>query len=228
MSRRSAPTSASQGLARQPADVVEFYSRVGRLFEPWARLMDSRARARIRELCAISDGQAVLDVGCGAGGPLLALAADNPTGHTVGVDLAPGMVRASRRRLPVTGVRVERANACCLPFADNCFDVVTSAYVLDIMSAVDIRRALVEFGRVLRPAGRLVLCHVTPAERPAHQLGDRLYGTGLPLTGNCRGIRLETTLMELRFVAVVREYTAQWGLPSEIIVALNGAPGHPR
>jgi ubiquinone/menaquinone biosynthesis C-methylase UbiE len=209
-------------VVRPPEDVVRFYSRVGRLFEAWGRLVDSRARVRVRALCAVTDTDAVLEVGVGAGSQLAALASANRSGRTVGVDLADGMLRETRRRLTaasMTHVELLRADACELPFADDEFDVVTSAYVLDILPWDDIRRALTEFRRVLRPGGRLVLCHVTPGERGWHRVGDHLYGSGLPLTGNCRGLRLTALLTDGGFEAITREYSVQLLLPSEILAA---------
>jgi len=50
---------------------------------------------------------------------------------------------------------------------------------------------------------------VTPGERRRHRIGDHLYGSGLPLTGNCRGIRLAAVAAEHGFEQVTREYSAQ-------------------
>lgn len=214
-------------MVRAPEEVVRFYSRVARLFEAWGRVVDSRARGRVLELCAVADGEAVLEVGVGSGSQLAALARGTPSGRTVGVDLAEGMIREARRRLSAGGsadANVMRADARQLPLADRSFDVVTSSYLLDILPWDDIRRALTEFRRVLRPGGRLVLCHVTPGERRLHRIGDHLYGSGLPLTGNCRGIRLAALLKERGFEQVTREYRAQFLLPSEILAAR--APRH--
>lgn len=192
------------------------------MFDVWGRVVDARARARVVELCAVADGDAVLEVGVGSGSQLVALAADTPSGRAVGVDLADGMIRETRRRLRAAGsadAELLQADACSLPLADHSFDVLTSAYVLDILPWDDIRRALMEFRRVLRPGGRLVLCHMTPGERGLHRIGDHLYGSGVPLTGNCRGIRLAALLSECGFERITREYSVQFLLPSEILAA---------
>lgn len=210
------------GLAKPTDEVVRFYSRVGRLFEAWGRVVDSRARARVLALCAVRAGDQVLEVGVGAGSQLTALASANPSGRTVGVDLADGMVREARRRVRAagaTGVEVEQADARRLPFADGSFDLVTSSYVLDILPWEDIRAVVREFRRVLRPGGRVVLCSVTPGKHRRHRLGDVLYGSGLPLTGNCRGVQLADPLREAGFTVTTREYSVQFWLPSEIVAA---------
>src|SRR4051795_13738464 len=80
------------------------YSRVAPVYERWARLTESRARRRVLDLAAVRDGETVLEIATGTGVQLLALARRNPSGRTVGVELAPGMLEQTRRRLAVAGV----------------------------------------------------------------------------------------------------------------------------
>jgi ubiquinone/menaquinone biosynthesis C-methylase UbiE len=44
-----------------------------------------------------------------------------------------------------------------MPFRDGAFDAVVCCYLLELMGAEDILRALAEIHRVLRPNGRLAL-----------------------------------------------------------------------
>lgn len=156
------------------------------------------------------------------------LACDNPRGLTVGVDLAPGMLAAARRRLQRQGhpgVEVRCGDVRELVFADASVDTLTCSYVLDILPDDEILAALKEFRRVLVPGGRLVLVNVTPAERRHHRIPELVYGSRLPLTSNCRGIRVAPLLHQLAFVDVTRRYVSQIGLPSEIVSAVNGHDG---
>jgi demethylmenaquinone methyltransferase/2-methoxy-6-polyprenyl-1,4-benzoquinol methylase len=222
------PATGDVSVARDPEAVVAFYSRFSRLYELWGRCADSRARRRVLELCAVTDGDDVLEVASGPGAQLIALARQNRSGRTIGVELAAGMIKEASRRVQAAGVdhRVELriGDACLLPLPDNSIDVLTSAYMLDILPEAEIRRALTEFVRVLRPGGRLVLCSVTPGERRRHRLGDLLYDSPLPLTSNCRGIQVAPLLHDLGLVAIRREYRAQYLLPSEIVWART-SPG---
>jgi demethylmenaquinone methyltransferase/2-methoxy-6-polyprenyl-1,4-benzoquinol methylase len=212
-------------VARDPAAIVRLYSRVAPAYELWGRLADSRVRTRVRELIRESGGGTVLEVGCGTGAVLADLARDNPGGRTIGIDMAPGMIAAARRRIERDGLANAEAgpgDATRLELEDGSVDALTSSYVLDILPHESILAALREFRRVLRPGGRVVLVNVTPGERRRHRLPELLYGSKLPFTSNCRGIHAAPLLSELGFHPVKRSYVSQLSLPSEVVCATRG------
>lgn len=212
-------------LQRDPADVVQLYSRVAWAYEAWGAVADSRVRRHVGELVGAGGGRNVVDAGCGSGALLVRLARANPYGLTVGLDLAPGMLAAARRRIAregLPGIEVRRGDVCELMFAHGSVDVLVCSYVLDILPADAIRTALAEFRRVLRPGAQLVLVNVTPAEHRRHRLPELLYGSALPLTSNCRAIRAAPLLRQLGFANISRRYVSQIGLPSEVVVATSG------
>jgi SAM-dependent methyltransferase len=92
-------------------------------------------------------GRDVLEVGCGTGLILERSAA--VARRATGIDLSAGMTRFSATQ---KGLTVARASATDLPFADASFDVVYSFKVLPHVP--DLRAALAEIRRVLRPEGR--------------------------------------------------------------------------
>ncbi|MBR7839224.1 methyltransferase domain-containing protein [Actinospica durhamensis] len=106
---------------------------------------------------AIEPGHHVLDVGCGPGTDLAALAAAaGPTGTAFGVDQDPDMVATARARMADRpNVQVCRADAHRLPFASNTIDRARTDRVL--MHVADPAAVLAELHRVLRPAGLLTL-----------------------------------------------------------------------
>jgi len=93
----------------------------------------------------------VLDVGCGTGANLELLA---QFGSAYGVDIHPLALELSRRR---GLVRLSRASALALPFADARFDVVTALDVLYHRRVSDLEVTLRELFRVCKPGGLLVV-----------------------------------------------------------------------
>lgn len=109
----------------------------------------------------VLNGSDVLDLGVGTGRTYPALSAKSRT--YVGVDFAPAMVDASRRRFPDGDFRV--GDAADLSAYDNAsFDVVMFSYNgLDYLSPIENRqKAISEIHRVLRPGGRFILSTHNP------------------------------------------------------------------
>lgn len=209
---------------RQPQDkAVSTYTRLAPVYEIWARATESKARRRVLEAAAPRDGESILEVAAGTGVQLAELARRNPTGRTTGIELADGMLAQARKRLDAGGLadRVEllQADALAMPFEDETFDLVTNAYMLDLLAHDAIQAALAEMKRVLRPGGRLVLSNMTKAERARHRLWDALYARGLGVTANCRGVWASPVLHELGFTDVRRDYVAQMLFPTEVVSA---------
>ena len=97
----------------------------------------------------------ILDAGCGDGALACALARRGA--EVTGVDAEPSMIEAARARAARDGVPAKfvKGQLERLPFADAAFDVVSATAVLCFLS--DIRGALSEMARVVRPGGALVI-----------------------------------------------------------------------
>lgn len=91
----------------------------------------------------------VLDVGCGDG-QVARLAASLGSEFVVGVDPTWNQVVVASERNG--GVKVARASAHRLPFADGSFDAVVACLVFEHIEDVD--DAIAEVSRVLAPEGR--------------------------------------------------------------------------
>ena len=96
----------------------------------------------------------ILDIGCGTADLSMAF---SDSGQVTGCDFCHEMlvrgirkVKGRRSRFPIT---LLEADALALPFADETFDAVVSAFVL--RNLADTRRALDEMRRVLKPGGVL-------------------------------------------------------------------------
>jgi ubiquinone/menaquinone biosynthesis C-methylase UbiE len=123
-------------------------------------------------LGAVGPGQAVLDLGSGAGlDSLFAARRVGPTGVVVGVDLCREMVEKARRNASLMGLNNAEflhAGIEKVPLPDGAVDVVISNGVFNLCP--DKPAVLAEAFRVLRLGGRLqvadILLHedVTPEE----------------------------------------------------------------
>src|SRR5919197_6218323 len=87
------------------------------------RYTDALAAALV-ERVGPRDGDRALDVGCGPGAALAALADRLGAEQVAGVDPSEAFVEMARRRIPGADVRLAAAEA--LPFADGSFDLVVS------------------------------------------------------------------------------------------------------
>jgi SAM-dependent methyltransferase len=104
----------------------------------------------------LQEGEAVLDMGCGAGfDTLLAAGQVGPTGSVIAVDMTEAMLektRAGAAALGFSNVTVKHGLAEQLPVEDASIDVVISNGVINLCP--DKMAVLDEVFRVLRPGGR--------------------------------------------------------------------------
>ena len=98
---------------------------------------------------AARPGAVLVDIGCGGG--LLAPHVAGKGYRHVGVDLSPTALRRAREH----GVHPVRGDALAVPLPDGCADVVAAGEILEHVG--DLRRAVAEACRLLRPGGLLVL-----------------------------------------------------------------------
>jgi ubiquinone/menaquinone biosynthesis C-methylase UbiE len=117
----------------------------------------ARYKQQSYELVPVNVGQ-ILDVGCGTGDDVLALAERcGPGTFVIGLERQLALVDEAVRRAQNVALHVRFAvgDAHSLPFADDCFDVVRADRLLGEVD--DRSRVLKELVRVTRPGGRLLL-----------------------------------------------------------------------
>jgi len=167
-----------------------YYDFMGYMGVPFFNIGGAASMDRLAELCHITKGTAVLDVGCGTGGNACYLA--NRYGCTVmGVDIAEQMVDYARRRAAELGlasrVSFKVGDAYNLEFPDDSFDVALTMFVSQFL---DPARAFPEFKRVLKKGGYLGINemyredHVPPEALDRVDYGEKVFRelTDLPFT----------------------------------------------
>ena len=115
----------------------------------------ARWRALVAEFVGTEKTLRVLDAGCGPGTLTRALV---ELGHRVtAVDVSSEMLSRAREVLGPRALEVEflEADACTLTLPGEEFDLVVSRYVF--WTLPDPSRAMLEWKRVLRPGGRLII-----------------------------------------------------------------------
>jgi arsenite methyltransferase len=130
-------------LRARPKDVLASYCGVGNPFS----------------LGPVNRGEAVLDIGCGAGvDALVAAIMVGSEARVTGIDLIPEMLKRARTNLEKTSLKnvtFQEGSAEQLPFVDGIFDVVISNGVFNLIP--DKTKALREVFRVLKSSGRFLL-----------------------------------------------------------------------
>lgn len=124
-----------------------------------------------------ADGR-VLDIGCGAGTNVLWL---SERGYdAVGLDIAPGAVRAAEERRRDSIVRTSAfvgGDVLLLPFRDGAFATVSDVGCFHALPLPRRGQYARELARVLRPGGKLLLCCFAREETmdmgPPHRLSVR-------------------------------------------------------
>ncbi len=144
----------------------------GERFRAQSAEMGAAVTAAVVEAAAVTGPEMhvgrVLDVACGSGEPSISIAALLRTkGQVVGIDTSEGPLEVARERARQRGLKnVEylQADVHALPFADQSFDRVTSR--LGLMFFSELRKALSEMHRVLKPGGRVALLTWGAMEQP--------------------------------------------------------------
>ena len=153
MSAPSGPSSAAADWRLDRGALRRAFDRASAGYDA-AAVLQARVRQELLtrlELVRLAP-RVVLDLGCGTGHGAQALKRRFPRATVIALDLAPGMLRETRRRSRWLR-RIERvcADACRLPLADASIDLVYSNLMLQWCDPPD--PAIAEMRRVLKPEG---------------------------------------------------------------------------
>ena len=201
-------------------EIVRKYDLIASIYDVFGILAESKARRRAIEVASIRNGERVLEVAFGTGLNIVEILKRNPEGWVDGIDVSTKMTEKTKKRISRIGQKnfsLHLGDCRHLPFADETFDLLMNQYLLDILPVDDFLPLLLEFKRVLKHGGRMVLVHMTKGEKWINQIYEKIYKMKPPLLAGCRGVLAKTFLEEIGFNNFQREFVSQLGFPSEVI-----------
>ena len=183
------------GMTLLATSLIMFLSSIG-----WKFGLRDKVVARLD----LRGDERVLDVGCGRGLALIAVAKKLSTGTAVGIDiwsaedLSHNSPEAVKQNAAIEGVadrvQIDTGDARALPYPDAHFDAVVSITALhNIKSKTDREKALGEMVRVLKPGGRLSMFdifHPFSYVKALRRLGLPVKASGLILLWLVPGRRI--------------------------------------
>jgi SAM-dependent methyltransferase len=179
-----------------------------RLDEVMAR-GEAHGRSAVIDWVEPSPGMRILDLACGPGTLTVPIAKSvSPGGEVVGIDLAPGMIELAQHHSPAgLPIRFELMDIEDLRFPDHSFDAVVCGHGLQFVP--DLRRALMETRRVLKPVGRMAASVPVDPVRlsDAQVILERAIGGALPPAPKARDQLITRGIVEddEAFVATARQ-----------------------
>jgi ubiquinone/menaquinone biosynthesis C-methylase UbiE len=214
----------TNGLPKTIADRTRrVYDRMARVYPASTFFFHSRAHRCALEASGVRDGMRVLEVATGSGEMFRRIVRANRSGETIGFDLSPNMALRThhriRREFPGSRTLCQAVDARHMPFRDESFDAVFCCYLLELLGAEDILKALTEIRRVLRSRGKLALICI--GEETA--VFNRLYKVAGALAPAFWGRQVEhhvPSLIEAASLRILRDHVVkQSGYPSRVLVA---------
>jgi len=205
-------------------EIVQKYNLIAPIYDLFGILMESKARQRALEIAAIQNGEKILEVALGTGLNFVELMKRNPQGWVEGIDISMKMLERTRRRASKTGLQNYTLYLCdCrhLPFEDATFNVLMNQYMFDILPVEDFIPILLEYKRVLKNGGKIILVNMRKGKKWVNQIYEEIYKLKPPLLAGCRGILAQPFLEKIGFREIKREFISQLGFPSEVVQGIK-------
>ena len=134
-------------------DSIQKYNSIAQSYDTsFDGKFTAKFKTKLLELCQVSYGAVVLDVGCG-NGSLINGISEKANLQAYGVDISPNMIDECRKNYP--NIKFEVSNGEGLEFEDSTFDLLTICCVLHHLN--NPQNFFAEAHRVLKPGGILIV-----------------------------------------------------------------------
>lgn len=164
-------------LDKRAARVQHMFRAIAARYDLMNRIMsgglDLHWRKQLLRLVSLPAGGRLLDLGTGTGDLARQALQYEPTLKVTAGDYTLEMMRQGRGRKVNGTIFWTNLDALSLPFANETFDVVVSAYLMRNVS--DVHRAWQEQWRVLKPGGTALCLDTTPPPKDARHVLVHFY-----------------------------------------------------
>jgi demethylmenaquinone methyltransferase/2-methoxy-6-polyprenyl-1,4-benzoquinol methylase len=147
--------------------VQGMFARIAGRYDVMNRLMtagqDVRWRRIVIQEARLPANGRLLDIATGTGDIALEGLRQVPRLKAVGGDFTIEMMQAGKKETERQAIQWTAADTLALPFPDNCFDAVTSGFLM--RNVIDVPGAFREQMRVTRPGGRVVVLESSPPKK---------------------------------------------------------------
>jgi ubiquinone/menaquinone biosynthesis C-methylase UbiE len=209
-------------------DTKAFYNKISNVYDLLADQSEEPIRRAGLEKLNARPGEKVLEIGCGTGHCLVALAqAVGDAGKVYGIDLSDEMLKIARENLEKEGL-ADRVELICedagkLPYAAETLDAIFMSFTLELFDTPEIPEVLAECKRVLRPGGRIVVAGVSKEGEGGVilQVFEWMH-KHFPNLMDCRPIFVRKALEAAGFRIESVENKTMW-IPVEIALAFKTA-----
>lgn len=174
------------------------------------------------QMLNIQPNESILEIGCGTGHALIEFANIIEDGKITAIDLAEGMLKATRKRIQAKvqkrSVGLCQGDGLFLPFSNAQFDAVFLSFTLELFDTPEIPKVLNECYRVLKGGGRIEVVALAKQDTAAVHIYEWFHRQ-MPNLVDCRPIYAQTALIESGFVIQQSSIETMWGLPVETVAA---------
>lgn len=211
-------------VTRSKTEARHSYDRLSRWYDLIAGGSEDKFRRMGLNLLNVRAGETILEIGCGTGSSLVALAdAVGPDGKILGMDISNGMLAQATRKIKrtsATNIYMLAADGLHPPLTPNSLDAIFMTFTLELFASAEIPQVLAACKELLKDCGRIGLVSMAQSEKKS--LMTRLYDWAHVRWENyvdCRPIPTVKLLQESGFIIETSQQSSMWGLAVNIVLA---------